>query len=109
MKADLQRFKNIVKKETDKKNLEKNFEEEIKSRDEEIAGIKAELQRFKSIIEEETNSRINFNKEMEKKSSHLESKMTSIMSSISKSDVGNELFTVKSEIKKFLSRQVRQS
>ena len=69
IKADLQKIKNT-------KNI---FENELKSKDNEIAEINMELKRFNNFVEEETSSKIFFNKELEKKSSHLESKMTDII------------------------------
>ena len=79
MKADLQKMKNI--KDT--------FEKDIKSNGNEIAEMKIELKRVNNLIEEETSSRIFLNKEIEKESSHLGSKITKIVSTISNSDLGN--------------------
>ena len=53
IKADLQRFKNILENETEKKNIKNNFEEEILGK--EIAEIRIELQRFKNLVEEEVS------------------------------------------------------
>ena len=61
VKADFQKMKNI--KDT--------FEKDIKSKGNEIAEMKIELKRVNNLIEEETSSRIFFNKEIEKESSHL--------------------------------------
>ena len=51
--------------------------------------MKIELKRVNNLIEEETSSRTFFNKEIEKKSSLLGSKITEIVSTISNSDLGN--------------------
>ena len=106
----------LESEKSDKKRLEKTFEEEIRSKDEEIAEIKADFRKFKNIIEEKTESKLqnqyqDFNREMEKKSSQIESKLTDLVTSISKTDVEalvgkiTHLETIISEVKDKVSSQ----
>ena len=79
MKTDLQKMKIA-------KNI---FENDNMSKDKEITEINMKLKRLNNLIEEETKSRTYFNKELEKKSSHFESKMTDIISKNSNPDFEN--------------------
>ena len=73
------------------KDLKNDLKKVIQAKDKEIAETREDLLRLQHIVEKETDSRIFFNKELEKKSSHLESKITNIISSTKTSELEEEM------------------